>query len=82
MCKFSDCTHTNEPGCKILEAIANDAKIEVTDEEISSKIAEMAKMYGQKEEDVKNNEHLINYVKENLKTEKTIEYIVSNAKIK
>ena len=23
MCKFSDCTHTNEPGCKILEAIAN-----------------------------------------------------------
>ena len=38
--------------------------------------------YGQKEEDVKNNEHLINYVKENLKTEKTIEYIVSNAKIK
>ena len=22
-CKFSDCTHTNEPGCKILEAIKN-----------------------------------------------------------
>ena len=22
-CKFSDCTHTNEPGCKILESIAN-----------------------------------------------------------
>ena len=66
----------------VLEAVANDAKIEVTEEEISSKIAEMAKMYGQKEEDVKNNEQLINYVKENLKTEKTIEYIVSNAKIK
>ena len=42
----------------------------------------MAKMYGQKEDDVKNNEHLINYVKENLKVEKTIEFIVSNAKIK
>ena len=54
----------------VLEAVANDAKIEVTEEEISSKIAEMAKMYGQKEEDVKNNEQLINYVKENLKTEK------------
>ena len=66
----------------VLEAVANDAKIEATEEEISSKIAEMAKMYGQKEEDVKNNEQLINYVKENLKTEKTIEYIVSNAKIK
>ena len=23
MCKFSDCTHKNEPGCKILEAIEN-----------------------------------------------------------
>lgn len=23
MCKFSDCTHTNEPGCKIREAIEN-----------------------------------------------------------
>lgn len=22
-CKFTDCTHTNEPGCKILEAIQN-----------------------------------------------------------
>ena len=22
-CKYSDCTHTNEPGCKILEAIEN-----------------------------------------------------------
>lgn len=21
MCKFTNCTHTNEPGCKILEAI-------------------------------------------------------------
>ena len=66
----------------VLEAIANDAKIEVTEEEIQAKISEMAKMYGQKEEEVKNNEHLINYVKENLKTEKTIEFIVSNAKIK
>ncbi len=23
LCKFSNCTHTNEPGCKILEAISN-----------------------------------------------------------
>lgn len=23
MCKFSDCTHTSEPGCKVLEAIDN-----------------------------------------------------------
>ena len=23
MCKYSNCTHTNEPGCRILEAIEN-----------------------------------------------------------
>ncbi len=23
LCKYSDCTHTNEPGCKVLEAIEN-----------------------------------------------------------
>ncbi len=66
----------------VLEAVANDAKIEVPQDEIVAKISEMAKAYGQKEEDVKNNENLINYVKESLKTEKTIEFIVSNAKIK
>ena len=66
----------------VLEAIAKDAKIEPTDEEVSNKISEMAKAYGQKEEEVKNNEQLINYVKNSLTTEKTIEFIVSNAKIK
>ena len=24
MCKYSNCTHTNEPGCKILQAIENE----------------------------------------------------------
>ena len=66
----------------VLEAIAKDAKIEPTDEEVSNKISEMAKMYGQKEEEVKKNEQLIEYVKESLKSEKTIDFIVSNAKIK
>lgn len=23
MCKYSNCTHTNEPGCRILEAMEN-----------------------------------------------------------
>ncbi len=66
----------------VLEAISKDAGIEITDEEVSNKISEMAKAYGQKEEDVKNNEQLINYVKESLKSEKTIDFIVKNAKIK
>ena len=66
----------------VLEAITADAKIEVTEEEIEAKIKEMAEMYGQKEEEVKNNPQLRNYVEGTLKTEKTIHYIVDNAKIK
>lgn len=66
----------------VLEAIAKDAEIEVTEEEINNKISEMAKTYGQKEDDVKKNEQLIEYVKESLKSEKTIDFIVKNAKIK
>ena len=66
----------------VLEAIMKDAKIEVTEEEIGAKIKEMAEMYGQNEETVKGNAQLRNYVESNLKTEKTIHYIVDNAKIK
>lgn len=66
----------------VLEAIMKDAKIEVTEEEIDAKIKEMAEMYGQKEEEVKQNPELRRYVEESLKSEKTIHYIVDNAKIK
>jgi len=66
----------------VLEAITADAKIEVTEEEIEAKIKEMAEMYGQKAEEVKNNPQLRNYVEATLKTDKTISYIVDNAKIK
>ena len=66
----------------VLEAIMKEEKIEVTKEEIEAKIKEMAEMYGQKEEEVKNNAQLLRYVEETLKTEKTIHYIVDNAKIK
>lgn len=66
----------------VLEAVAKDANIEVTDEEVSSKIKEMAENYGRKEEDVKDNPELVKYVKDNLKVEKTISFLVENAKIK
>ena len=42
----------------------------------------MAENYGKTEDELKSNESLRNYLKENLKTEKTIEFIVKNAKIK
>ena len=66
----------------VLEAISKDADIQVSEEDISSKIKEMAENYGRKEEEVKDNPQLVKYVGDNLKTEKTIEFLVSNAKIK
>ena len=66
----------------VLEAIMKDAKIEVTEDEVEEKIKEMAKMYGQNEEEAKKNPNLRKYVEETLKTEKTIHFIVDNAKIK
>ena len=66
----------------VLEAVGKDAKIEVTDEEVASKIKEMAENYGKKEEEVKDNPELVKYVTEGLKSEKTINFLVENAKIK
>lgn len=66
----------------VLEAIMKDAEIEATKEEVETKIKEMSDIYGKKEEEIKENAQLIKYVEETIKTEKTIQYIVDNAKIK
>ena len=58
------------------------AEVAADKKEIGAKIKEMAEMYGQKPEEVKENPQLRKYVEENLKTEKTIHFIVDNAKIK
>ena len=42
----------------------------------------MATNYGRKEEDLVNNDSLKDYLINNIKSEKTIKYIVDNAKIK
>ena len=47
-----------------------------------AKIKEMAENYGRKEEEVKDNPELVKYVGDSLKTEKTIDFLVENAKIK
>lgn len=66
----------------VLEAVEKEEKIEVTEEEISNKIKEMANSYGRKEEEVKDNPQLVKYVGDSLKSEKTINFLVENAKIK
>ena len=42
----------------------------------------MAKSYGRKEEDLTKNESLKEYIANTIKTEKAIELIIKNAKIK
>ena len=66
----------------VLEAIVKAEKIEATPDEITEKIKEMAKQYGRKEDELLANEQLKEYLQENLKTEKAIEFIVKNAKKK
>ena len=64
----------------VLEAVAKDANIIVSDIEISEKLKEMAEKYGKKEDEIKQNEQLTKYIEESIKTEKSIKYIVDNAK--
>ncbi len=66
----------------VLEAVCKDAKIDADDKEVEAKIKELATSYGRKEEELKDNEALVENVKENVKTEKAIALIVDNAKIK
>jgi trigger factor len=66
----------------VLEAVYNDAKLEVKDEEVTAKLEELATMYGRDAKDLKDNEELINRITESLKSEKAINFIVDNAKIK
>ena len=65
----------------VLEAIYNDAKLDVTDKEVDEKVAELAKTYGRKEEELTSNPELMSNVKNGLQTEKTVNYIVENAKV-
>ena len=66
----------------VLEAISKDAKIEVTDQEIEEKMKELATAYGRKEEELMKNEELKKNIEASIKSEKSIEYIIDNAKVK
>ena len=65
-----------------LEAIINAEKIEAEDKEINEKIEEMAKNYGSKAEDMQKNENIRKYIKQGIESEKAIDFLVKNAKIK
>ena len=66
-----------------LEAIIKAEKIEVTDTDVEEKMKEMAKNYGKEnDEEFLKNESIKKYLKEALANEKTIDFLVKNAKIK
>ena len=66
----------------VLEAVIKKEKIEATEGEIKEKLGEMAKNYGKKEEDFDDNENIKNYLAEGIKSEKAIDFLVENAKMK
>ena len=66
----------------VLEAVANDCKVEVSSKDIEDKVKELADAYGRKVEDLMKNEELKSNLEESIKSEKAIDYIIENAKIK
>ena len=66
----------------VLEAIIKAEKIEASEDEIKTKAEEMAKNYGRDAEEMLKNDALKVYIGDTLKTEKAVDFIVKNAKIK
>ena len=67
----------------MLEAVIKAEKIEATDDEIEEKIKEMAKNYGKEnDEEFMKNENVVKYITDGIKSEKALEFLVKNAKMK
>ena len=66
----------------VLEAIVKAENIEASDEDVNKKLKEMAAMYGKKEDELALNEQFMNYIKDSLKNEAVVKFIIDNAKIK
>ena len=67
----------------MIEAVIKAEKIEADIEEIDEKIKEMAKNYGKEnDEEFIQNENVRKYIEEGIKSEKAIEFLVKNAKMK
>lgn len=65
-----------------LEAIIKAEKIEATEEEIKTKIEEMAKNYGKEPKELEENENIKNYIKQGIESEKAMDFLVENSKEK
>ena len=66
-----------------IEAVIKAEKIEVLDTDVEEKMKEMAKNYGKEnDEEFLKNENVRNYIKEGIESEKAIDFLIKNAKIK
>ena len=65
-----------------LEAIVKAEKLEASEEEVNKKVEEMAAMYGKTAEELKANEQFVTYIKDSIKNEAVIKFLLDNAKIK
>ena len=65
-----------------LEVVIKSEKIEATDEEIKSKIEEMAKNYGKDPKELEENANIKEYIKNGIENEKAMEFLVANCKEK
>jgi len=67
----------------VVEQICKTENIESTEEELAEEIKKLAESYKQKEEDLKKNlrEEDLDFIRENIKIKKTVDYIVDNAKL-
>ena len=67
----------------MLEAVIKAEKIEATEDEIVEKMKEMAKNYGKSDDkEFMENENVRKYIKTGLESEKALEFLVKNAKMK
>ncbi len=67
----------------MLEAVIKAEKIEANIEEVDEKIKEMAKNYGKEnDEEFLKNENVRNYIEDGIKSEKAVDFLVKNAKMK
>ena len=67
----------------MLEAVIKTEKIEASEDEIEEKIKEMAKNYGKEnDKEFAKNENVRKYIKDGLNSEKALEFLVKNAKMK
>ena len=65
-----------------LEAVIKAEKIEATEEDIKNKLAEMSENYGKSAEELEKNENIKEYVKNGIVSEKALNFLVENSKVK